>query len=54
MKNIGTQTGTIETSFINRVQEMEEKISDIRNTIAETNTPDQKKLNLKHSGNLGH
>ena len=38
MKNLGIQTGTTERSFTNRMQEMEESISGIVDTIQHTQT----------------
>lgn len=33
LKNVGALTGNVETSFTNRFQEMEERISDTEDTI---------------------
>ena len=38
MKNLGNQTGTTESSFTNKIQEMEMRIPSIKNTIEETAT----------------
>jgi DNA-binding Lrp family transcriptional regulator len=35
MENIGKRIGTTETSITNRIQEMEERISSVENTIEE-------------------
>ena len=39
MKNSGTQTGTSEASLTNRIQETEERISGIEDTIEVMTTP---------------
>ena len=41
MENIGKRIGTTETSITNRIQEMEERISSVENTIEEI---DKKKM----------
>ena len=38
MEHLGKQTGTTETSITNRIQEIEERISDTEDTIAEINS----------------
>ena len=38
MKNLGTWTGTREESFIQRIQEMDERNSDVDDTIEDMNT----------------
>lgn len=44
MKNVETQTGTSEASFTNIIQEMEERLLGIEDTI-ENRYPGQKKKN---------
>ena len=39
IKYLGKRTGTTDTSIINRIQEMEERISGIENTREEIDTP---------------
>jgi len=38
MKNLGKRLGTTDESIINRKQEMEERISDLEDTIGEIDT----------------
>ena len=38
MENLGKRTGTTDASITNRIQEMEERISGINNTIQEIDT----------------
>lgn len=38
-ENFGIWTGTTETSFINRIQQMEERISGTEDTIEEMDSP---------------
>jgi hypothetical protein len=58
MKNLGMRTGTIEANLINRIQEMQERISGIEHMIEEMHI--RKMLNFKnspdtkHPGYLGH
>ena len=39
MENLGKRTGMIDISITNRIQEMEERISGIEDTIEEIDTP---------------
>ena len=47
MENLGKPMGTTETSITNRIQEIEERISDTEDTIEEINSliKEQKKFN---------
>lgn len=58
MQKLGTWTGTSEASFINRIQEIEEKISGVEDMIEEIDSSikhySQQSHNTKHSRNLGH
>ena len=38
MENLGKRTGTTDASITNRIQEMGERISDVEDTIEETDT----------------
>jgi hypothetical protein len=61
MENLVKQTGTIDVSITNRMQEMEERISDIEDTIEETDSQTWKMFNpsnfshktSRKSGTLG-
>lgn len=52
MKILGTWTGISETSLANRIQEMEDKISDTEDTIEEMDTSVKKMLIAKISREL--
>ena len=39
MENLGKRTGTTDGCILNRIQEMKERISDVEDTIEETDTP---------------
>jgi len=59
MKNLGKRLGTTDESIINRKQEMEERISDLEDTIGEIDTSkknfkSQKLPVTKLQGNLGY
>ena len=58
MKNLGTCTGTSEASLINRIQEIEKRISGIEDKIEEINSLVKENVNLnswpKTTRNLGH
>ena len=60
MENLGKRTETTESSITNRIQEIEERISDSEDAIEKINFSDQRKqqiqqiLNTNHPGNLGH
>jgi uncharacterized coiled-coil protein SlyX len=47
MENLGKRIGTTDTSITNRIQEMEERISGIEDTIEEIDTLVKKKKNAK-------
>ena len=49
MENLGKQTGTTKTSITNRIQEIEERISDAEDTIEEINSLIKEKLNPTNS-----
>ena len=49
MKNLGKRTGTTDASITNRIQETEEIISDVEDTIEETKHQPKRMLNLKDS-----
>jgi len=38
LNNLGKRTGTIDANITNRIQEMEERISGVEDTIEETDT----------------
>ena len=54
MENLGKQTETSETSITNRIQEIEERISDYEDTIEKTNalTKENSKFNKFSSQNI--
>jgi TolA-binding protein len=47
IENLGKRTGTTDTSIINRIQEMEEKISSIEGTIEEINASFKENIKSK-------
>ena len=60
MENLGKPSETTETSITNRIQEIEERISDAEDTVEKNKCTDQRKQQIqqilitKHPGNLGH
>ena len=59
MENLGKRTETTESRITNRIQEIEEQISDSEDTIENKCSGQRKRqiqqiLFTKHSGNLGH
>ena len=60
MTNLGTLTETAEASLTNIIQDLEERISGIENTIEEIDSSVKGNVNpknnpdMKHPGNLGH
>ena len=47
IENLGKRTGTTDTSIINRIQEMEEKISSAEGTIEEINASFKENIKSK-------
>ena len=47
MENLGKRTGTAEVSITNRIQEMEERISGIEDTIEEIDTSVKENIKSK-------
>jgi len=47
LENLGKRTGTTDTSIINRIQEIEERILGIEDTIEEFNTSVKENINVK-------
>ena len=60
MENLWKRSGITDVSIINRIQEIEERISGVEDTgeeidtIVKENLRQKKTLNPKHPGNLGH
>ena len=59
LENLGKRSGVIDASIINRIQEIEESIWGLENTIENIDTTIKenktaKAPNTKHPGNLGH
>jgi predicted nucleic acid-binding Zn-ribbon protein len=62
IETLGKKSGTIDASISNRIQEMEERISDAEDSIGSIDTTIkenakckmQKDPNSKHTGNPGH
>lgn len=58
IKDLGTQTGTPEANHTNKIQEIEERMSGIEDTIEEMIPQSKKNLKetsgTKHPGSLGH
>lgn len=60
IKDVGSQTNTLEVSLKNRIQEMEERISAIKENIGKNGYLNLKKCKIltnsgrKHPENLGH
>jgi hypothetical protein len=58
MENVGKRTGATDASITNRIQEMEERISGVEDTIEETETSVKENIKskkipyTKHPGNL--
>ena len=48
MKNLGNRTGTTVTGITNRMQEMEERISGVENSIGEIDISVKENVNLKN------
>ena len=49
MKNLGKRSEITDVSITNRIQEIEERISSIEDTIEETNTLSKKIQNIRNS-----
>ena len=49
MENLEKRQGITDVSVTNRIQEIEERISGVENTLEETDTADKKIQNIKNS-----